>query len=505
MSVIQRSWAASGLVVLLAGCAVHPVQRGPDSTAALVEARGVQANGEVRDCADPAADVLPLPDPLDLDAALRIALQCNPALGAEYARLGIARAEALQAGRLANPTLTLGVADSNGVGGGQRLDLGIAQNFTRLILRGPQRRLAEGEFLRAQQQLAGDVLNLASDVTAAWVRVAGDAELAQVRAADAEAAEASAELMARFHAAGNVSARELALARAEAGEARVEARRADEAVSTARVELQRLLGVALPAGWTMPDGLPSSGVALPPLAQLQAQAAQQRLDLAAARGLVALLADSANTTRRLRWLGDFEVGIGYEREPDRSRLLGPTLSIQLPLFDRGDGQVARAEALREWSMAESRRLEGDVAAEVARAAAETAAARARAADHRDVLLPQRAEVVARSQEEVNAMLRGVFDLIAARRDEYAAIAGYLQALRDAAVAQAALERALGARLPGEADARVRASELLTGAAADPHRHHEGMNHGGHEHGSPSGTAAPTHPHGHAQADHGAER
>jgi len=459
---VSRS-AVLALALATSGCATFQPQRGVDAAASLLADRG-QAWAAVADgqCADPPPPLAALlAAPLTDEAAVQVALLCNPGIAAAYARMGIANADAFEAARLSNPSLSLGVADKSGAGGGTRVSVGIAQNFTELILRGPRTRLAEGEFLRAQHLLAGSILELVADVRAETWTLIGAVQLAQAHAAIAEAMDASAELSARFHAAGNISARELALARAQATESRIAARIADEAAVAARAGLQRALGLDAAIAWEVIDSfaLPSDA-ALDPSA-LRAQADLQRLDLAAARVLVERLADSAHTTRRLRWLGEFEVGIDYEREPDHSRLIGPTLSIQLPLFQRGQGALARAESMSAWSRAERRRLTLEVSTSVELAARRLDAARARVDDHRLHLLPQRAIVVARMQEEVNFMLRGAFELIAARRDELEAAAGYFEALRDYWIAHAELERAVGARITVSRSGRpIRAAEVL---------------------------------------------
>src|SRR6185503_14892651 len=111
-----ESWTAVLLGCALAGCAGVPADRGLDEVQAAAAARGAPyaADGTPHDCADPAAGIEALlTEELTAETAVRIALMCNPALAAEYARLGIASAEAFRAGRLANPTLALAALDSN--------------------------------------------------------------------------------------------------------------------------------------------------------------------------------------------------------------------------------------------------------------------------------------------------------------------------------------------------------------------------------------------------------
>jgi outer membrane protein, heavy metal efflux system len=485
---LARPWAALGLVVALSACAPFEARRGIDQTRAMVAERGISADAPAdTDCSTTASASSAEPtDVLDGESALAVALACNAALAAEFARLGVANAEAFEARRLANPTLDLGAARSN-EGGGTRIDLGIAQNFTNLVLRGPRTRLAEGEFLRAQQRLGGHVLELAAEVESARARLVMARQIAQARALIAEAADAAAELAERYRVAGNVPAREVALARARGAERTAEWRQAGDDVAIARAGLQRLLGVD-----RLDDAVVGSASLAPvvldgSLASWRARAMQQRLDLAAARGLVGLLADSARTARRLGALGSFEVGVEAERETDGARLIGPTLSIQLPLFHQGQGTHARADALAAWSVAEQRRLQIDVVSEVDLAVARVQGASARVADFRERIRPARAAVVARMQEEVNAMLRGVFELVDARIDELEAAIGTFEALGDHAVARASLERAIGARLPHGEVTMIEAATLLgAGAELPSARAHEAVPNDGstphHEHG-----------------------
>lgn len=478
MKRLMSRWATVGLTLLVSACASFDARRGNDETAELLGARGaasVPTNGPV-DCAGDAGPMArQIAQPLTRDSAVAIALSCNPSLAAAYARLGIANTEAYDAVRLANPTLSLGVAESNAPGVGARIDLGIAQNFTGLILRGPRTRLAEGEFLRAQFGLAGTVMTLAAEVETAHARLVAAMQVELARATIAEASAVSAEMARRFRAAGNFSARELALAEAASIDASIEHRHAIDESAEARARLQVLLGVGADSDWKVIDS-----VAVPPfdeltLADLRATADRQRLDLASARKLVDLLADAAQTSRRIGWLGEFEVGIEAEREPDGSRLLGPTLSIQLPLFHQGQGSVARAGYLHTWSVAEQRRLSHEVDADVELAWQRMESARARVIDYRERLLPRRAAVVARTQEDVNFMLRGVFELLDARIDEYSTAIGLFESLRDYWSARSALERAIGARLPLTESSLVDARAVL-GIDASPSTHdsmHEG--------------------------------
>lgn len=63
-----------------------------------------------------------------------------------------------------------------------------------------------------------------------------------------------------------------------------------------------------------------------------------------------------------------------------------------------------------------------------------------------VVVPLRENIVRFSQEQYDAMLLGVYQLIAAKQSEFAAYREYIEALRDYWIARSDLERAVGGRI-----------------------------------------------------------
>ncbi|MBK8991376.1 MAG: TolC family protein [Gammaproteobacteria bacterium] len=297
-----------------------------------------------------------------------------------------------------------------------------------------------------------------------------------MREAVAQAATVSAELAARFHAAGNIGRLELALQQAAASEAKLDVLQARAELHAARSALNRLMGLAPTEDrWRVVDRLPVPLAADDAVAELLRHADANRLDLAAARREVALLAEALGVTQSFRLLGDVELGVTTERETDRSRLTGPTLGLELPLFDHGHGRVARAQASLQRAQAQLRALEIDIGNAVQRGAAEVAAAKARADHYRESLIPLREEIVARTQREVNFMLADQFQLLFVKQQEYSAYQGYLEAVRDYWLARVELGRAVGAALPSSArvgEAALDAQTLMQPKSELPHASHE---------------------------------
>ena len=181
--------------------------------------------------------------------------------------------------------------------------------------------------------------------------------------------------------------------------------------------------------------------------------------------------------RTLRWVPFVEVGIEGEREGDGARLLGPTVALEIPLFGKRQSAVLRLQARREQAMAEAEAVRAAVANGVATAVVRVQSAQARVQQFREGLVPQSEAVVARMQELQNYMLVGQFELLLARQEAYQAYAGYLDTLRDYWLARVALQRALGAALPGETPRQAPLSDAITLPDAAPTGHDA---HAGHD-------------------------
>jgi cobalt-zinc-cadmium efflux system outer membrane protein len=147
--------------------------------------------------------------------------------------------------------------------------------------------------------------------------------------------------------------------------------------------------------------------------------------------------------------------------------------------------VARAQAQLDQSDAALRALEVDISTSIRARAALLAAARERAAQYRDVLIPLREEIVALMQRQVNYMLDDPSRLLLARQKAFAAYQGYLEAVRDYQLARVELVRAVGAPLPASAGAvaaPLDARGLIAPSPGAGHgMNHTDMNHGGAEH------------------------
>lgn len=523
---VSRAPLGVALALALSGCASMAPRAGDqDVNALLADRHGPQMARPGPGSAAQEAQAIKewLDQPMTADSAVRVAMLRSPRLQQEYARLGLAHAEVLEAVQLANPRLSLSRAYLS-PGDGYQRTAGLSLPLVDLLVLPVRARLAHAEFGRAKLEIASAVLGVAADVEAAWYGYVGARQVADLRAAVSEGAEASAELARRFHAAGNISELQLNLELAAASGARIDAARARAEAARARLALNTLVGLSgEEADWKASDRLLLPVEREDDPAELAALARDSSLELLSARRQADILADALGITRRLRWLGGTEIGYERETDPDGSRLQGPSLSLELPIFNQGQARVARSEALLAKARARVAQAELGVDNAIRLGSQQVRELAAVVAIHREALIPQREKVVERSQQEQNYMLIGVFELIQAKLKEYDAYEGYLVAVRDYWLARVELMRAVGQRLPSDASARARTPSVrdilapADGAAMD-HSGHDmssmpgagskttaepAMDHSGHDmssmkHDAPEPAAAPEPAHDHSR-------
>jgi cobalt-zinc-cadmium efflux system outer membrane protein len=201
-------------------------------------------------------------------------------------------------------------------------------------------------------------------------------------------------------------------------------------------------------------GLPLPVAAEDDLSELRRLAAADSLELKAAASAAANAATAFELSSRYPFLDSLEAGVSYERDTDHSRLLGPSASIELPLFNRGQGRILRAEAALEQRQATFASLAIAVDNAVALAHSEVFAARERVDIYTRRFIPAHQDNVARMHELQRVVALNPLELLRAKNAEFDAYADYVAALRDYAQARVALCRAVGSALPSESTAQV---------------------------------------------------
>ncbi|MGI8481444.1 MAG: TolC family protein [Chthoniobacterales bacterium] len=381
------------------------------------------------------------------ERAVQIALLNNRELQATFEEIGIASADLTEAGLLKNPVFEMSARFPDRPPSATNLEFGIVQDFLDLLMIPLRKKVAANQLARAELKVGDAVLKLASEVKTAFYTLQGKQMLSSRLRTLGNTYGAALELSQRQYEAGNINDLELANQQSTYSQSKLDAAQVAADMRSDREKVNRLMGVwGAQTQWSVPDELPGIAGRDFPTERLESLAIAQRLDLAASKAEVGAVVQSLGLTKTYRYVGAIEFGVNTERDTDRQRVAGPTLKLELPIFNQGQGRVARLEAqLRQ----AERRLEAqaiDIRSEVREARDRLLAKRDLAIYYRDELVPDRKRVLDLTVTNYNAMLKGPYDLLLARQNELAAERGYIDALRDYWIARADLERAVGGSL-----------------------------------------------------------
>ncbi|MEY4249788.1 MAG: hypothetical protein RJA87_1421 [Pseudomonadota bacterium] len=460
------------LAVTVSACATAPVEQDQAAIRGLLLDRKALTVGK----GDEALAQL-MAKPMTLDSAVQMAMVKSPSLGLIYGQLGLDQAEVLDALEIANPRLGLSsLSASGGTTEVQSLTLPVAD----LILLPARLDLAKQAKARARYQLASALLDVQLDVESAWYQAVAAEQAARMRNAVASALQTSADLAERYFNAGNITELDLSHEQAAASQAQIAAQQAQVSANAARANLNSLIGLSpVDHSWSLGSALPLPAENDDRVEELQSLALTHNLSLMAANQDLAIWDRVTATRRATRWLGDTALGLERERDPEGVRASGPNLDLELPLFNQGQAKTARLNAQRDLAKAQSAQIRLNLSHQIAARADELQRRRQVVALHSNDLIPQRQTILARSQEQQNYMLLGIFGLIEAKTQEYEAYEGYIEAVRDFWLARVELTRLVGTRLPSTPDSLETgpsASDILEPSGSTPMTHHD---HAGH--------------------------
>jgi cobalt-zinc-cadmium efflux system outer membrane protein len=199
-------------------------------------------------------------------------------------------------------------------------------------------------------------------------------------------------------------------------------------------------------GWSLAESLPDLPADEPPLEHLESRAVEKRLDLEAKRLDAELLWNALELARSSRYFGIVEVGAHVHQDPNRPFLLGPTLALELPIFDQRQALIARLEAQHRQAVHRLDALAVQIRSEVRLVHARLDFARRTVTRYKATVLPLRERAVDQAQLQYNGMQLGLFELLATRQAQIDAYRAYIDALRDYWIARADLELAVGGRM-----------------------------------------------------------
>lgn len=380
--------------------------------------------------------------------AVRLALMGNPSVRADLAAIAAARAEFAQAHLPTNPVANV-MAGWNVDSAGGMLTAGVMQSLSSLWLLPARKRAARARLQQAVLETADNAIGLAADVEQSHRRIVYYQKLLPVleerrRLLSLACTAADAKLKAGLGL--SLESNRLRTARMEV-EAELRAARSD--LETEKRKLLAMIDLADgPTGWSAEAGAEDANGA-PDEDALVALARKNRLDLLAA-GWSVRARQAEFRKAELEAYPDTGIGIGGEREVPADgktmNKLGPAVRVELPIFDQGQAQVAKAKAELEQARMAARAADQQATLEVRRAREALATAAAQCEAYRDEIIPLARRNVADAQTALDTGAVDSLVLLEAQREVTRVEALLLTYRMQRDLARIDLARAVGGRM-----------------------------------------------------------
>jgi len=430
-----RTTIALTPALLVAGCvAYEPAPLDRDAELAALRATKldglVVAHARPGERPDSVKKSIDLADGLDEDELVAVALTLNPALKAKRLANGDAQASMIEAGLWPNPE----------VGASWRPGIGSASGHTEdadllVDLLQPWSRSARIDAAAARAN------EIAADVVAEEWRVVREVRLRRLDVLAAEQSlalldEESAlrrrtlDMIVRQRAAGEGTQLGVSAAELDLAEVRRDRLRAESETQTARRALDELLGLppnyelrltdsGKPLGVTVFDDLTDD--------ELDRRLVAGRFELRALEA-AHVAAESELRLAVRHQFPDLKLGLSYSRDADGSKYLGPGAQLEIPLFNRNQGEIAAKANARDRTRAEFVATLHRLRAEAYEARAQMQRARLEVEMQEKDVMP----LVRRNQDLVDAALGArevnVLDRVAAQERALRARQSYFESV-----------------------------------------------------------------------------
>ena len=436
MGIIKRRPLRAGALAalsLIIGCA--PTLRSHVSNVgSLAQVKELPMLREGKINASTKSDVRALlEEPLDADQAVRIALLNNRELRAQLRELGIVAGQVTQAGLVANPEFEIELLPERD----SDLELRVEYDITSLIMAPLRRQAQQYDMEAARFDAAGAVVQLGYDVRTRFYALQAATQRLALAQQSLDALAAARDSAVALLEAGNVAPLHASSQIAAFERTRISVAQLELEVADRREELQRLLGLhGEDTAWAVKAPLAEAPAQLEVENDLEQRALEASLTLRASKKRLEGLARRTGIVRTEAWLPEVAVDVHTLRvkqedgRSDEGWRWGGGVSVQVPLFDRGQGRLRGTEAQFDALL---ERYQGS--AIMLRSAARESRNRlvsthARARQYQDVILPAQGNVMEQTLLQYNAMQVGVFQLLQARREQLDVQLAYVDTLRE---------------------------------------------------------------------------
>ena len=283
------------------------------------------------------------------DEAAVLAVLLNPTLRADRDRRGLATAQLIQAGVLPNPQISYGrdyVVGGNTAGTITAFGLSGSWDFASLITLLPKIEAARANVHSVDLDIAWVEWQAAQAARTALYRVVAlEAELYAAQEAD-KALRESVGTLSKAVELHEKTVLDLAAAQSTSQDAQLTALNIQQELAKQRLALNRAMGLPADAKVRVQRVSLPSNLDSPPEADLIAGLESRRLDLLGLKQGY----DSQDASLRTAILAQFpKISLGFNRAGDTSNVqtLGFGVTVDIPIFDRNQGNIATERATRQ--------------------------------------------------------------------------------------------------------------------------------------------------------------
>jgi cobalt-zinc-cadmium efflux system outer membrane protein len=407
-----------------------------------------------------------------IEEAQRIAADSNPTLRQAETEIRAAKARQQQAGLYPNPTLAYSGDEIRGgsIDGGKQ-GFFVEQTIVTSGKLGKSRKVFEHEAHLAELEAEEQKLRVQNAVKTMFYRVLVAQELLGARQDIAQIAQNFTEVQRQLFNSGQTDETEVLDAEIDAQRRRLSARMQENSLREEWKSLAAILG--------RPD-LPQSIVAGDLEHNWPEMDEQQAIEAIAAQSPAARIADAASARaaaeivrEKSQAIPDLQLrgGLQYNNESLGSapRDVGweglAELSLQIPIFNRNQGNVAAATADLERAQLEKRRVALTLQERAASVVDEYANARLMAVQYRDEILPKARKASALMTEKYGRMLASYPRVLEAQRKLFELQTEYIMALENTWTTGIALQGFLltdgleAPARPGDVDRPIRETNV----------------------------------------------
>ncbi len=276
-----------------------------------------------------------LEDGFEEHEAVQTGLANNSLYQSTLAQLGMAGGDAVQASLIANPQLL--VYFPSGPKEGQYTLYAPIESY---FMRPMRMKIANREYRRIGDQLVQNGLNLARDIRLSYIDLTLATEQAALANEAVEIRQSIADITRKRFSDGDISELETIASRVDALNAKATSGVQQQNIAITHARLATLVGLPFTEIPLQPSRLES--LSLPELNEedLVDTALMCRPDLHGARWAIASASERSKLSRWLFWRVD---GVVDTRAGQRFERTGAGLRMDLPIFNRNQGGILRAD------------------------------------------------------------------------------------------------------------------------------------------------------------------